>query len=145
MWPHFRVFVQFSTTIKGSSSLGWHCRWKPNRVSGIWIFYPETPSLIFLYLLTRFLCFLGILNHMNRYRKHIICNQKLFFFFILTDDFVFFFGSSDIEWHWIGVFVFIYALIKSGRTNPFSEKWITCLSTWFNFLSAEIGTVYIHK
>ena len=63
-------------------------------------------------------------------------------FFILTDDFVFFFGSSDIEWHWIGVFVFIYALIKSGRTNPFSEKSIPCLSTRFNFLSANNGNVY---
>ena len=71
----------------------------------------------------------------------IICIQNKNFL-ILTDDFVFFFGSSDIEWHWIGVFVFIYALIKSGRTNPFSEKSITSLSTWFNFLSTNKGTVY---
>ena len=99
------------------------------------------PIFIFLYLLTAFLCLLATFNYMNRYWKHILWIQNKNFF-ILTDDFVFFFGSSDIEWHWIGVFVFIYALIKSGRTNPFSEKSITSLSTWFNFLSTNKGTVY---
>ena len=105
------------------------------------IFFSETLFLSFCTFWPFFLCLLATFNDMNRYWKHIkwIQNKN---FFILTDDFVFFFGSSDIEWHWIGVFVFIYALIKSGRTNPFSEKSITSLSTWFNFLSTNKGTVY---
>ena len=103
------------------------------------IFFRD-PIFIFLYLLTVFCASWRLLTIWIAIGS-IICIQNKNFL-ILTDDFVFFFGSSDIEWHWIGVFVFIYALIKSGRTNPFSEKSITSLSTWFNFLSTNKGTVY---